>query len=277
MKGECGGSQSEVIMNGIVIETRSLTRIFGHQYAVKELNLNIARGEIFGLLGPNGAGKSTTIKMLITLLPPSSGTALISGFDIREHPREVRQHIGYVPQSVSVDGALTSAENLKLAAKLYGVEARRCKASIHEALEFMGLESAADTLVRNLSGGTVRRLEIAQAMLHQPDILFLDEPTIGLDPAARHAVWDRLRDLKTRYGTSILLTTHDMDEADHLCDRIGILHQGRLVALGSPAELKAAWGLETTLDEAFLHYTGTAFKSAGPAARAPLPREGVGL
>lgn len=246
-------------MNDIVIETRSLTRTFGHQYAVKELNLTIGRGEIFGLLGPNGAGKSTSIKMLITLLPPSSGTALISGFDIRKNPRQVRQHIGYVPQSVSVDGALTASENLKLAAKLYGVGARRYKAAIHEALAFMGLESAAHSLVRTLSGGTVRRLEIAQAMLHQPDILFLDEPTIGLDPAARHAVWDRLRDLKTRYGTSILLTTHDMDEADHLCDRIGILHQGRLVALGSPAELKAVLGPEATLDEAFLHYTGTAF------------------
>lgn len=214
--------------------------------------------------------------MLITLLPPSSGTAILSGFDIQENPRQVRQHIGYVPQSISVDGALTAYENLKLMARLYGVKSKRYRTAIHDALAFMDLEPVAHSLVRQLSGGMVRRLEIAQAMMHQPDILFLDEPTIGLDPAARHAVWDRLHELKMRHGTAILLTTHDMDEADHLCERIGILHHGSLVALGSPAELKAALGPQATLDEALLHTTGTSFHAAEEPARSSLHTYGAG-
>jgi ABC-2 type transport system ATP-binding protein len=245
------------------IQAQSLTRRFDSLTAVDALDLAVPPGEVFGLLGPNGAGKTTTIKMLITLLPPTSGRAVVAGYDIRYDQRLVRRSIGYVPQLLSADGALSARENLMTSARLYHLPAGERRARIDEALEFMGLESSADRLVRTYSGGMIRRLEIAQAMLHRPEVLFLDEPTVGLDPIARRTVWDHVRRLRRSEGTTILLTTHYMDEAAELCGRVGIMHLGKLVALGTPAELAAAAGAGKNLDDAFTFYTGSALDGTG--------------
>jgi ABC-2 type transport system ATP-binding protein len=220
-------------------------------------------GEIFGLLGPNGAGKSTTIKMLTTLLGPTSGTASVGGYDIVRSPAQVRRKIGYVPQMLSADGALTGQENLMLSAKLYGMGRNERNHRVEEALQFMGLTDSGNKLVKAYSGGMIRRLEVAQAMLHRPAVLFLDEPTIGLDPTARHTVWDRLQELQREYKMTVLITTHDMDEADELCDRLAIMHWGKLAASGTPKELKAALGPDATLDDVFAHYSGGSIQEGG--------------
>jgi ABC-2 type transport system ATP-binding protein len=245
-----------------ILETNGLTRRFGDLTAVDSLNLSVAEGEVFGLLGPNGAGKTTVIKMLTTLLPPTAGTAAIAGFDIRRQPARVRATIGYVPQLVSVDGALSGYENLLIFAKLYGVPRALRRERIAQALDFSGLSEAARREVRGYSGGMVRRLELAMAMLHRPRLLFLDEPTAGLDPVARHAVWRQVRLLAQEHGMTIFLTTHFMDEADALCGRVAILNLGRMAALGSPAELKQAIGrADATLDEVFAHFTGNSLET----------------
>ncbi|WP_404980622.1 ATP-binding cassette domain-containing protein [Carboxydichorda subterranea] len=240
-----------------------LTRRFGTLVAVDHLTLSVPPGSILGLLGPNGAGKSTTIKMLTTLLPPTSGSAEVAGFDVTRRPREVRRRIGYVPQVLSADGALTGYENLLIFAKIYGVPASERRRRIEEALAFMGLAEAGGTLVRNYSGGMIRRLEIAQSMLHRPAVLFLDEPTVGLDPVARRAVWEHVRELRDRLGTTIVMTTHYMEEADELCDVVAIMHLGKVAAVGTPGELKAAVGPQATLDEVFVHYTGSSIETGG--------------
>jgi ABC-2 type transport system ATP-binding protein len=240
-----------------VLETTGLTRRFGNLTAVDGLNLAVAEAEIFGLLGPNGAGKTTVIKMLTTLLPPTAGTATVAGFDIRRQPAQVRASIGYVPQLISVDGALTGQENLLFFAKLYGVPRALRRSRIEEALNFAELREAAGRQVRNYSGGMVRRLELAMAMLHRPRVLFLDEATVGLDPVARQAVWRQVRLLAREFGMTIFLTTHFMDEADILCGRVAIMNLGRRAALGSPAELKQSIGQSgATLDKVFAHFTG---------------------
>ncbi len=246
------------------VESHDLTRRFGTLIAVDSLTLSVDSGEVFGLLGPNGAGKTTVIKMLTTLLPPTSGTASVAGADIVKHPLAVRRAIGYVPQLLSADGTLTGRENLLIFAKLYGMRRRERKVEIPAALAFMGLDGSADRLVRQYSGGMIRRLEIAEAMLHRPQVVFLDEPTVGLDPVARQAVWDHIGRLRADWGTTILLTTHYMEEADALCGRVAIMHLGRVVAGGSPAELKESIGGEgSTLDEVFAHYTGDNLDSGG--------------
>jgi ABC-2 type transport system ATP-binding protein len=245
-----------VVPDRSAIATADLTRRFDTLTAVNRLTLSIEAGTIFGLLGPNGAGKSTTIKMLTTLLPPSSGSAQVAGFDIVREPTRVRRAIGYVPQMVSADGGLTGAENMTLSAVLYDLPSRTRAARIKDALAFMDLADAASRLVRTYSGGMVRRLEIAQALLHQPSVLFLDEPTIGLDPIARHAVWDRLKESRRQFATTILMTTHDMEEADVLCDRLGIMHRGRIAASGSPGELKEQIGTDASLDDVFRAVAG---------------------
>jgi ABC-2 type transport system ATP-binding protein len=247
----------------IAIETTALTRRFGEITAVDNLSLQVFHAEIFGLLGPNGAGKSTTIKMLTTLLEPTSGSAQVAGFDIVNAPSQVRRNIGYVPQMLSADGALTGYENLLLSAKLYGMSRADRKARIADALQFMALSDAGARTVRTYSGGMIRRLELAQAMIHRPAILFLDEPTIGLDPVARRTVWDRLRDLRRDYQMTVLITTHDMDEADELCDRLAIMHLGQIAAIGKPAELKAGVGEEASLDDVFAHYSGASIEAGG--------------
>jgi ABC-2 type transport system ATP-binding protein len=248
----------------MILETKNLTRTYGELKAVDNLNLCVEAGETFGLLGPNGAGKTTTIKMLTTLLPPTSGTATIAGFDIRRQAAEVRQSIGYVPQLLSADGSLTGYENLLVFAKLYSLPRSEREQRVREALDFMGLADSADKMVKNYSGGMIRRLEIAQSILHRPPVLFLDEPTVGLDPIARMAVWEHIEQLREDYNTTIFLTTHLMEEADNLCERVAIMHQGTIAAIGSPDELKAAiGGKETTLDDVFVHFTGNLLETGG--------------
>jgi ABC-2 type transport system ATP-binding protein len=251
------------IQGNAAIEMLQLTRRFGSLIAVDGLTLSVPAASIFGLLGPNGAGKSTTIKMLATLLPASAGVARVAGFDVTRQPYAVRRHIGYVPQVLSADGALTGYENLLLLAKLYGVPGSERNDRIQHALEFTGLAEARDTLVRQYSGGMIRRLEIAQAMLHRPAILFLDEPTVGLDPVARRSVWDHIRTLRRQFGTTILMTTHYMEEADELCDLVAIMSRGRVATVGSPAGLKAAAGPTANLEDVFVHFAGHALDSGG--------------
>jgi len=245
------------ILAAPAIETQGLTRNFGAVIAVQDLTVSIPVGTIFGLLGPNGAGKTTSIRMLTTMLAPSGGSARVAGFDVVKQPKKIRGTIGYVSQMISADGALTGYENLLLFARIYGIPQRERKRRIAEALDFMGLTSAADLLVRNYSGGMIRRLEIAESMMHRPAVLFLDEPTIGLDPVARHTVWQHLRQLQNIHGTTIFLTTHDMEEADHLCESIAIMHRGRAVAVGSPQSLKSQVGTSVSLDDVFVHFVGS--------------------
>jgi ABC-2 type transport system ATP-binding protein len=247
-----------------ILETKNLTRRFGSLTAVDAVSISVADGEIFGLLGPNGAGKSTTLKMLTTLLPPTSGTAVVGGYDIVHQAASVRRVIGYVPQLLSADGALTGYENLLVFAKLYDIMKEEREQRIRQSLELMQLGPAAGKLVNTYSGGMIRRLEIAQSMLHRPPVLFLDEPTIGLDPLARASVWEHIRELKSRYDTTIMLTTHYMEEADSLCSRVAIMHQGLIAAIGTPAELKASLGgPEITLDHVFAHYAGAELDKGG--------------
>jgi ABC-2 type transport system ATP-binding protein len=247
-----------------ILETRLLTRAFGNLTAVDAMTISVARGEVFGLLGPNGAGKTTVIRMLTTLLPPTSGTALVAGFDITRNAGSVRRKIGYVPQLLSVDGSLTGYENLLIFAKLYDIPRKQRESRLREGLALVGLTDAANKLVREYSGGMIRRLEIAQSTLHQPPLLFMDEPTVGLDPIARNAVWEHIEHLRSDFGTTIFLTTHYMEEAERLCTRVAIMHLGKIVIHDSPARLKASIGdREATLGDAFIHYAGDTLESGG--------------
>jgi ABC-2 type transport system ATP-binding protein len=245
-----------------IIETKALTKAFEGHVAVDHVDLEVRAGEIFGLIGPNGAGKSTLVKMLTTLLPPSEGDASVAGRDLRREAHRVRAHIGYVPQLLSADGALTGYENLLLSARLYLIPRRERAARIAEALAMTRLEDAADRLAQHYSGGMLRRLEIAQSTLHRPNLLMMDEPTVGLDPMAREVVWEHVRDLRQRLGTTILITTHLMEEVEALCDRVGILHRGRLEKVGTPAELKAEIGPQATLDDVFVRIVGQDVEAA---------------
>jgi ABC-2 type transport system ATP-binding protein len=202
--------------------------------------------------------------MLTTLLPPSSGNACVASFDIARHAADVRRNIGYVPQLLSADGTLSGYENLLIFAKLYDVPRAERESRVRGALAFMGLTDAGDKLVRNYSGGMIRRLEIAQSMLHRPRVLFLDEPTVGLDPLARKAVWEHLQQLRAEFGTTIFITTHLMEEADTICSRVAIMHLGKVAAIGAPADLKAALGGNgATLDDVFIHFAGDSLESGG--------------
>lgn len=245
----------------IVISTHGLCKRFDSFTAVDHLDLEIRKGCIFGLLGPNGAGKSTTIKILTTLLNASAGECHVAGFDVAHAPIDVRRHIGYVPQLLSADGSLTATENLDLSARLHGLYGHERRTQVAAALAFSGLQEHGDQLVKAFSGGMVRRLEIAQATLHGPDVLFLDEPTIGLDPAARRTVWEHLLHLRQSRGMTILICTHDMEEAETLCDEVGIMHQGRLAVVGPPQALKAQVGPQATLADAFVHFSGAAIEA----------------
>lgn len=245
------------------IRTAELTRRFGDLVAVKTVSIEVRTREIFGLLGPNGAGKSTMIKMLTTLLAPTTGRAWVAGFDVTRQSGLVRRNIGYVPQALSADGALSGYENLLVSARLYHVPPAERRSRIEQALDLVGLAEAAGQLVRQYSGGMIRRLEIAQAMLHRPAVLFMDEPTVGLDPVARQAVWEHVRRLRDAFGTTLLITTHYMDEAEGLCDRVALMHQGRIAALGAPLELKAQLGGGATLDDVFMHVAGATIQTVG--------------
>ena len=247
-----------------IVELQGLTRRFATVTAVDDLTLSIDAGEVFGLLGPNGAGKTTTIKMLTTLLPPSAGHARIDGRDVVREAASVRRLIGYVPQMLSADGTLTGFENLLVFAKLYELPTQDRRRLVREALEFMGLADSADKLVRQYSGGMIRRLEIAQSLLHSPRVLFLDEPTVGLDPNARRAVWSHIGELRKRLGVTIILTTHQMEEADALCARVAIMHKGKMVVLDRPNTLKGSIGRPgATLDDVFIHFTGANLDDGG--------------
>jgi ABC-2 type transport system ATP-binding protein len=210
---------------------------------------------VFGLLGPNGAGKTTTIRVLTTLLPPSAGRAIVCGFDVCADSLSVRASIGYIPQAISVDGALTARENLDFYARVTGVSGALRRERIAEAIDTMDLAPMLDRLARTLSGGMLRRLEIATALLNRPRVLFLDEPTVGLDPTARRTVWERLNELRTEAGTTILVTTHLMEEAERYCDRIGVIDRGRLVEQGEPPELLERHAVDS-LEEVFTTVTG---------------------
>lgn len=238
------------------IEVSTLTKRFKEVLALNQVSFAVERGEIFGLLGPNGAGKTTTIRILVGLLDPDGGRASVFGYDVKRQSMEVRRLCGYVPQQLSADGSLTGRENVSLFARLYDVPGRLREPVVSEALELMGISDAQNRLVSTYSGGMVRRLELAQALVNRPRILVLDEPTIGLDPIARGDMWDRVDRLRKETGTTILLTTHYMEEADQLCDRVALMHQGEIAAIGSPVELKAREGPEATLEDVFRHYSG---------------------
>ena len=228
----------EVIQKMNAIETVDLTKKFGNFTAVDHVNLQVEEGEIFGLLGPNGAGKSTTISMLCTILKPTSGTAKVNGYDVIRESSGVRKSIGIVFQDPSVDDRLTGRENMEMHADLYDVPRDVMHSRIDDVLKLVELEDRASNFVSAYSGGMRRRLEIARSLVHHPKVLFLDEPTIGLDPQSRDHIWDYIKDLKKRENITIILTTHYMEEADKLCDRIAIMDQSKIIALDTPENLK---------------------------------------
>ncbi len=225
---------------GLDVEVDGLTKNFGDFCAVDHLSFTVKHGEVFGLLGPNGAGKSTLIRMLTTLVPPTSGHARIIGHDVVRSANAVRQSIGVIPQAMTSDLDLSAVENMSIFAKLYGIPRDKRRKEISRLLEAVDLTQWADKPVKMFSGGMRRRLEIARGLVHEPKIFFLDEPTTGLDPVSRVSVWEMLTRLKKERDLTIILTTHYMDEADSLCDRIAIIDHGRLVALDSPLKLKAS-------------------------------------
>jgi len=247
------------------IEVNSIVKKFGDFTAVDGVSFKVEAGEIFGLLGPNGAGKSTLIRMLVTLLPPTSGSASINGFDVVKKADDVRRSIGVIPQAMTSDLELTVEENLVIFAKLYGVPRARRNKLIAELIAAVELTQWADKPVKNLSGGMRRRVEIARGLVHEPRVFFLDEPTTGLDPVSRTGAWTMLEKIKSERDLTVLLTTHYMDEADKLCDRIAIVDHGKLVALDTPARLKASIpgaSERTTLDDVFVHYAGRDLRDA---------------
>jgi len=235
---------------------------FGELTAVDDVSLEVERGEVFGLLGPNGAGKTTTLRVLTTLLSPAAGVASVAGWDVSGDPLAVRASIGYVPQALSADGGLTAAENLDFYARVTGVPRRERRVRIEAAVAAMELEPMLDRLARTFSGGMLRRLEIATALLNRPSVLFLDEPTVGLDPTARALVWERLHALRAEAGTTIVVTTHLMEEAERHCDRLAIMDGGRIVELGAPGELLSRHG-ERSLEAVFRAVTGHVISDEG--------------
>jgi ABC-2 type transport system ATP-binding protein len=238
------------------VRCEGLTYAFGAHRAVDGVDFEVRPGEMFGLLGPNGAGKTTTIRILTTLLRTPPGVAEIHGHDVARERMTVRRLIGYVPQQLSADGALTGGENMTLFARLFDVPRAERGARVRRALEATGMLEHADRMVSTYSGGMVRRLELAQALVNTPRLLILDEPTIGLDPIARGSVWRLISELREESGMTVLLTTHYMDEAEGLCDRVALMHRGRLRAVASPADLKAELGPGATLDDVFRHHAG---------------------
>ncbi|HEX9710860.1 MAG TPA: ATP-binding cassette domain-containing protein [Candidatus Thermoplasmatota archaeon] len=240
-RGQDGGGDK------VAIQLRGLTKRFDKLVAVDHIDLEVKRGEIFGLLGPNGAGKTTTISMLVTIRPITEGSATVNGFDVQREPAKVRASCGIVFQEPSIDTILTARENLELHARLYSVPKAIRAARIREMLELVDLRDRQDSIVKTFSGGMKRRLEIARGLLHRPAVIFLDEPTLGLDPQTRQHIWEYIERLRREMGTTFVLTTHYMDEADRLCDRVGIIDHGRIQALGTPQELKDRLGGDTVV------------------------------
>jgi len=230
-----------------IVETHDLTKVFNGRKAVDHLDLEIEEGEFFGLLGPNGAGKSTTVAMLSTILRPTRGTVKIAGYDIKRHAKEIRRLIGVVPQEFGLYDELTAAENLTYFGKLHGVEGGKLKGRIEELLRLVQLKDRANDRVKTFSGGMKHRLNLVTGLIHEPKLLFLDEPTTGLDPQARLAVWELIKRFQSE-GVTILLTTHYMEEADYLCERVAIMDRGKVIALDSPARLKRSIGKLEVID-----------------------------
>src|SRR5579883_1381058 len=235
------------------IEVENITKKFGDFTAVDAVSFTVAHGEIFGLLGPNGAGKSTLIRMMTTLLTPTSGSVRVHGFDVVESPNEVRKSIGVIPQAMTSDLTLSAEENMLIFARLYGVPGEKRRRIIRELLEAVQLSDWAQKPVRTFSGGMRRRLEIARGLIHEPKIFFLDEPTTGLDPVSRVAVWEMIDRLKRERDLTVLVTTHYMDEADKLCNRVAIVDHGKLVALDTPSALKASVPGSNVIEAQFEH------------------------
>src|SRR5512135_2301584 len=224
-----------------MIDINNLTKYFGTLGAVQSISFSVSKGEVFGLLGPNGAGKTTTMRMLTTLLAPTSGTASVAGYDVRSEPLQVKRSIGVVPQMLNLDIDLTCAENLEYHGRLHKMEPADRAARTEELLRFVRLWEKKDTPVEHLSGGMRRRLLIARGLMHRPRVVCLDEPTVGLDPQARRMIWGLIESLK-RSGITVLLTTHYIEEADALCDRVAIMRSGKIIALDRPAALKEGIG-----------------------------------
>jgi len=240
-------------MNEEVVKVKNLSRDFDHFRAVDNISFEVKASEIFGFLGPNGAGKTTTINILCTLLMPTSGEAIVNGFNVVTSPDEVRRSIGIIFQDPSLDERLTAYENLNFHGIIYHIRRKTRKERIKEVLDMVGLYSKKDHIVRTFSGGMRRRLEIARGLMHRPKILFLDEPTIGLDPQTRQFIWDYILNLSKEEGITMFLTTHYMDEAE-ICQRVAIIDYGKIIALGSPFQLKNELGLNT-LNDVFLRLT----------------------
>ena len=259
------------------IEVENISKCFGEFCAVNALSFAVEEGEIVGLLGPNGAGKSTLIRMLTTLLTPTSGSARVDGFHVVQQASQVRKAIGVIPQAMTSDLDLSAKENMHIFAKLYGVPRERRNRIVRELLEIVELTNWADRPFKNLSGGMRRRLEIARGLVHEPKIFFLDEPTTGLDPVSRVAVWDMLVRLKGERDLTILMTTHYMDEADKLCDRIAIVDHGKLVALDSPLKLKASIPGNNILEVSFSRVPENWLQSLEvlPEVQSVKPKDGI--
>jgi ABC-2 type transport system ATP-binding protein len=238
------------------VHCEHLTHRFDGFKAVNDLTLDIGQGEAFGLLGPNGAGKTTTIRIFNTLLPAQEGSVEVFGIDVRKHPMDVRYNLGYVPQQLSIEASLTGRQNVMWFARLYDVPRRERSERVDEALAAMDLLDVAERLAGTYSGGMVRRLELAQALVNRPSLLILDEPTVGLDPIARDSVWERVRHMQATCGMTVLATTHYMEEADALCDRLALMHHGQLRAVDSPTALKSALGPGATLEDVFRYHAG---------------------
>jgi ABC-2 type transport system ATP-binding protein len=266
--GEQFDSPSELVEEQRTAEVpavmcRGVRHRFGDQMAVDGIDLTVAHGEMFGLLGPNGAGKTTTIRLLNTLLPLQEGSVQVFGYDVRHAQMAVRRLLGYVPQQLSVEAALTGRENVTWFARLFDVPRRQRKERVADALDVMGLGDAADRLASTYSGGMIRRLELAQALVNEPALLVLDEPTLGLDPVARDGVWQRIEETRRATGMTVLLTTHYMEEADALCDQVALMHLGRIRVRGTPDDLKASLGPGSTLEDVFRRHTGNTLEDDG--------------
>lgn len=241
----------------MAIDCRHLTYRYGQHTAVDDVTFEVRPGETMGLLGPNGAGKTTVVRVLTTLAPVQRGELRIFGLDARRQTIDIRSNIGYVPQQLSIETALTGRQNVEWFARLYGVARAERTDRVEQALAAMDLLEVADKLASSYSGGMVRRLEVAQALVNRPSLLVLDEPTVGLDPIARDGVWIQVQQMQQQFGMTVLLTTHYMEEADTLCDRVALMHQGALQAVGSPDELKAEVSPEATLEDVFRHYSSS--------------------
>ncbi|MDG5771257.1 ATP-binding cassette domain-containing protein [Mycolicibacterium fortuitum] len=253
------------------VDCEHLTHRYGTFTAVDDLTLQVRRGETMGLLGPNGAGKTTAVRVLTTLTPVQEGRVRIFGLDADRHTMDIRHNIGYVPQQLSIEPALTGRQNVELFARLYDIPRTERADRVDHALESMQLLDVADAVAGTYSGGMVRRLELAQALVNRPLLLILDEPTVGLDPIARDSVWTQVGAMQAEFGMTVLLTTHYMGEADALCDRVALMHHGRLRALGTPAELKAKVAPAeasdgASLEDVFRHYAGSDLTDDGQQA-----------